>query len=87
MDITHVEGLRDHVVGLRFTDGVEKTLDLWPYLRGRMFEDIRRRSDGVRRRQGRHEGRHDHLPNGADLAPDMLYEARLSAMEAKAGAS
>jgi len=41
MDITHVEVLHDHVVHLRFADGVEKSIDLEPYLHGRVFAEIR----------------------------------------------
>ena len=41
MDITHVELLHAHVVQLRFADGVEKSIDLEPYLHGRVFPDIR----------------------------------------------
>ncbi len=41
MDITHVEVLHDHVLRLRFADGVEKSIDLDPYLHGRVFAEIR----------------------------------------------
>ena len=42
MDITEVEVLHDHVVRLRFADGVEKTMDLEPYCTGRCSRDPER---------------------------------------------
>lgn len=88
MDITHVEVLHDHVVRLRFADGVEKSIDLEPYLHGRVFAEIRNdaavfASVKVDRSAGTIV-----WPNGADLAPDVLYEGRRSArMESEARAS
>ena len=41
MDIIEVAVLHDHVVRLCFADGVEKTVDLSPYLHGPVFEAIR----------------------------------------------
>lgn len=41
MDITDVEVLHDRVVRLRFADGVEKSVDLEPYLHGPVFAEIR----------------------------------------------
>jgi hypothetical protein len=88
MDITDVEVLHDHVVRLRFADGVEKLIDLDPYLHGPVFSEIRRdwsvfASVRVDRGAGTIV-----WPNGADLAPDVLYEGRSSArMESEATAS
>jgi hypothetical protein len=79
MDITHVEVLHDHVVRLRFKDGVEKALDLDPYLHGPVFAEIR--SDPVRFAEIRVDPEAGTIvwPNGADLAPDVLYGGRRSA--------
>jgi Protein of unknown function (DUF2442) len=88
MDITHVEVLHDHVVRLRFADGVEKTIDLDPYLHGRVFTEIR--SDQAVFASVRVDPDAGTIvwPNGADLAPDVLYEGRRSArMESEARAS
>ncbi len=88
MDITHVEVLHDHVVRLRFAEGVEKSIDLEPYLHGRVFADIG--SDAVVFASVTADPDADTIvrPNGADLAPDLLYEGRRSArMESEANAS
>jgi hypothetical protein len=88
MDIIHVEVLHDHVVRLRFADGVEKAIDLGPYLHGPVFADIR--SDPAVFASLRVDAEAGTIvwPNGADLAPDVLYEGRRSArMEAEARAS
>ena len=61
MDITDVEVLHDHVVRLRFADGVEKAVDLDPYLHGRVFAEIRKNSARVRVGEGRRRGRHDRV--------------------------
>src|SRR5581483_7260772 len=42
MDITEVEVIEGHTVRLRFEDGIERTVDLDPYLHGPVFEEIRR---------------------------------------------
>jgi hypothetical protein len=88
MDITHVEVLYDHVVRLRFADGVEKSIDLEPYLHGRVFSEIR--SDPALFASVKVDPDAGTIvwPNGADLAPDVLYEGRRSArMESEARAS
>lgn len=85
MDITHVEVLNDNVVRLRFADGVEKSIDLAPYLHGPVFAEIRR--DPARFAEVRVDPDAGAIawPNGADLAPDVLYEGRRSArMESEA---
>jgi Protein of unknown function (DUF2442) len=88
MDIIHVEVLRDHVVGLRFADGVEKAVDLGPYLHGPVFSEIRSDPVVFASVQVDTEAGTIVWPNGADLAPDVLYEGRRSVrMEADARAS
>lgn len=85
MDITHVEVLRDHVVRLRFVDGVERSIDLDPYLHGPMFERIRNDRRAFESVAVDADAGTIVWPNGADLAPDVLYAGRASArMEANA---
>jgi hypothetical protein len=88
MDITDVEVLHDHVVRLHFADGVEKSIDLEPYLHGRVFAEIRT-DPAVFAAVKVDSGAGTIVwPNGADLAPDVLYEGRRSArMESEARAS
>jgi hypothetical protein len=88
MDITDVEVLHDHVVRLRFADGVEKTIDLDPYLHGPVFTKIRTNPAVFAAVEVDAEAGTIVWPNGADLAPDVLYEGRRSArMDAEARAS
>lgn len=88
MDITDVEILHDHVVRLRFADGFERTIDLEPYLRGPVFAEIRNSRAAFSAVSVDAEAGTIVWPNGADLAPDVLYEGRRSArMESEARAS
>ena len=88
MDITNVEVLHDHVVHLRFANGVEKTVDLEPYLHGPVFADIRKDTSVFAAVKVDADAGTITWPNGADLAPDVLYEGRRSArMESEARAN
>jgi hypothetical protein len=88
MDITDVEILYDHVVLLRFADGVDKTIDLGPYLHGRVFAEIRTDPAVFALVKVDPDAGTIAWPNGADLAPDVLYHGRRSArMESEARAS
>ena len=88
MDITHVEVLHDHVVKLRFADGVEKSVDLEPYLHGPVFAEVRNHPAAFASVKVDPDAGTIAWPNGADLAPDVLYEGRRSArMESEARAS
>jgi hypothetical protein len=61
-----------HVLWLRFDDGVEGCVDLSAHLRGPIFEPLRdpERFAEVRLADGYTVA----WPNGADLAPEFLYE-------------
>lgn len=88
MDITHVEVLHDHVLRLGFADGVDKSIDLDPYLHGRVFAEIRNDPAVVAAVKVDSDAGTIVWPNGADLAPDVLYEGRRSArMESEARAN
>jgi hypothetical protein len=88
MDITYVELLHDHVVRLRFADGVEKSVDLDPYLHGLVFAEIRSDPSVFASVKVDPDAGTIVWPSGADLAPDVLYEGRRSArMESEARAS
>ena len=79
MDITHVEVIEGHTVRLRFEDGTEKTVDLDPYLYGPVFDEIRRDPAVFAAVRVDTDAGTIVWPNGADLAPDTLYEGRRSA--------
>ena len=70
IEATHV---RDYVVHLRFADGLEGNVDLESELEGEIFEPLR---DPEFFKQLRvHPELHTITwPNGADLAPEFLYE-------------
>jgi hypothetical protein len=68
-DVRHV---RDHVLWLRFSDGVEGVIDLGDRLRGPVFEPLR---DPALFAQAKLDyGYTVAWPNGADLAPEFLYQ-------------
>jgi hypothetical protein len=58
---------------LRFNDGSEKTVDFGAWLHGPVFEPHR---DITYFRQFFIEGGTVSWPNGADIAPETLYDAR-----------
>lgn len=79
MEVTHVEVLHDRVVRLRFADGVEKSIDLKPYLHGRVFSEIRNDPAVLALVKVDPDAGTVAWPSGADLAPDVLYEGCRSA--------
>ena len=85
MDITAVDVVEGHVVHLSFEDGSERTIDLEPYLRGPVFERVRTDSNFFASVHVDREAGTIVWPNGADLAPDVLYAGGASArMDAEA---
>jgi len=80
-----LEGLR---VRLLFTDGTKRELDLTPYLRGPVFETLKRDPALFRAVRVDEELGTIVWPNGADLCPDVLYAGRTPAVwEQEAAAS
>ena len=65
--------VRDYIVFVRFQDGHEGEVDLRPQLHGEVFEPLK---DADYFRQFRVDGDLHTLvwPNGADFAPEFLYE-------------
>jgi hypothetical protein len=72
--IRNVTPLTGFFVKLEFTDGSEKEIDLEPYLRGPVFEQIRR--DQLVFRSVKVDSRSGTIvwENGADIDPDVLYQ-------------
>ena len=73
----HVSGvryLRPYVLRVTFSDGVTKDVDLESELWGEMFEPLKDESLFRRARVGP-ESHTVEWPNGADLAPEFLYES------------
>ena len=69
VDARYAGGFRIH---LRFSDGVQKTVDFRPWLEGPVFEPL---LDVEYFRNFAVEGASVAWPNGADIAPETLYEA------------
>ena len=78
VDITAVDVVENHVVHLRFEDGPERTVDLAPYLRGPVFERVRRDPDFFASVRVERDAGTIGWPDGADLAPDVRYAGRAS---------
>ena len=70
--VRKVQPLESFKVSLEFTDGTVKTVDLEPYLRGPIFEPIRR--DQARFRSVRVDEELGTIiwDGGADIDPDVL---------------
>src|SRR5207244_2340198 len=68
--------LEGHQVRLRFSDGTQRTVDLQPYLRGRVFDPIREDAMLFRSVRVDHELGTIVWENGADIDPDVLYHNR-----------
>jgi len=67
------EYLRDYTIHIRFGDGSEGDVDLGPELYGELFEPLKDLA-AFREFAVHPEFRTFCWPNGADLAPELLYE-------------
>ena len=74
--VTGVRYVRDHVLWLSFSDGLVGEVDLADGLVGPVFEPLR---DPKFFAQVRVEGESIAWPNGADWAPETLYERLIAA--------
>lgn len=72
-DVTEVRYVRDYTLWLRFQDGTSGEVDVSPSFRGPVFEPLR---DTEFFRQVRVDPELGTVvwPNGADVAPETLYE-------------
>ncbi len=66
-----IESVLGFRVRILFTNGVQRTVDLEPYLHGPIFEPIR--NDLATFRSMKIEGGAIAWDNGADIDPDVLY--------------
>jgi hypothetical protein len=72
--VASVEPLEGFVVRLTFTDGIEREVDLAPFLWGPVFEPLRRDRELFRKVRVDPQLGTIVWPNDADLDPDVLYE-------------
>jgi len=71
--VQKAEYVNDYTIHLRFTDGVEGEVDLKDELYGEIFEPLK--NVALFRRFEIHPEFHTLCwPNGADFAPEFLYE-------------
>ena len=71
--INQVETLNGFVVRLSFTDGTQRDVDLEPFLRGPIFEPMRRELGEFLKVKVDPRAGTIVWPNGADIDPDVLY--------------
>jgi hypothetical protein len=71
-------------VRLVFTDGSEKAVDLSPFLRGPVFDPLKK--DPAKFREVKVDPELGTIvwPSGADICPDVLYYGRVPAYQEKA---
>jgi len=74
--IRSVRPLEGFTVELTLTDGSMRVVDLDPYLRGPVFEPLRRDASLFRAVRVDDELGTIVWPNGADVDPDVLIEGR-----------
>ena len=68
-----VEPLHDFVVSVKFTDGPRREINLEPYLRGKVFENIRQNPSAFQAMKIDERMGTIVWENGADIDPDVLY--------------
>jgi hypothetical protein len=74
--VRSVRVLDGHQVKLGFTDGTDKVVDLEPYLRGPIFEPLRKDRAEFSKVCVDEELGTIVWPNGADIDPDVLHHNR-----------
>jgi len=72
-DVIEVKYVNGYTVWLRFEDGTEGEVDLASELHGQVFEPLQDPTYFARVRVNPDTGTIE-WPNGADLAPEFLYE-------------
>ena len=72
-DVVAVRHVRDYILWIRFEDGAEGEVDLSESLRGPVFDPLREVSYFAKARVEPELGTVV-WPNGADIAPETLYE-------------
>jgi hypothetical protein len=77
--VVRAEYRGDYLLHLTFNDGVQQTVDFWPWLEGPFFELLK--DPGYFQRFFL-DGGTVAWPNGADVAPETLYAAARSSAAA-----
>jgi len=69
--VTDVEYLQDYIMRLEFSDGMQKQIDFYPLLKGKLFEPLKDKNNFIQ--FGLNHWTIE-WANGADLAPEFLYK-------------
>jgi hypothetical protein len=77
--VTSARPLEGYKARLMFSDGAEKVIDLEPYLRGPIFEPIKRDMSAFRAMFVDADTGTVTWSNGADIAPEVLYGSHIPA--------
>jgi Protein of unknown function (DUF2442) len=73
VSVVEAKHVAEHRLHLRFSDGSEKTVDLSPWLRGKLFSELR---DLRSFKRFFLAGGTVCWPNGAEIAPERLRAAK-----------
>jgi len=73
LHVKRILHVKNHVLRVEFADEVVKDVDLWEELQGEIFEPLRD-PEFFRQARVNEETRTIEWPNGADFAPEFLYE-------------
>lgn len=73
LHVDRAQHVRDYLLDITFDDGTRKTVDVEPLLKGEMFESLRD-PDQFTKLTIDPISKTIVWPNGADLAPEALYE-------------
>jgi len=68
--VTDVEYLQDYTMRLEFSDGMQKQIDFYPLLKGKLFEPLKDKNNFIQ--FGLNHWTIE-WANGADLAPEFLH--------------
>ena len=69
---------RDYCIHLTFDDGVQADVDFQPWIQGEIFEPLKKK---IFFKKFFLDGATVVWPNGADIAPETLYEAALTVIQ------
>ena len=70
--VTKAKYVRDYLIEVKFNDGTKKVIDFEPWLTGPIFRPLKSKAYF---RKFFIDGPTIAWPNGADIAPETLYEA------------
>lgn len=71
--VTKAKYVKDYLIEVKFNDGTKKVIDFEPWLTGPIFRPLKSK---VYFKKFFVDGPTIAWPNGADIAPETLYEAQ-----------